>query len=177
MKLYDGGLVAAWVEFGTGERMRKRNRTDSVVSAEGVGASYRTRSMIVVYYDSYIQSFLEELVRFVAASRNLRRKAKMSAKVAQLKRRAELEMPVDAEDGDKPSDPGNPRAADTGDGISHFPTEAAVYIPDAGRRSRLWAANVPTRGRLRAPQETERAGTSRPTCTRRWTGASRRCGQ
>ncbi|KAK3352388.1 hypothetical protein B0T25DRAFT_454374 [Lasiosphaeria hispida] len=73
--------------------LRKRQRTDSVVSAEGAAPKYRTRSMIIVYYDSYVQSFFEELVKFVSASRNMMRKAKMAAKVAQIKRLAELEMP------------------------------------------------------------------------------------
>ncbi|CAK7213321.1 hypothetical protein SEUCBS140593_001799 [Sporothrix eucalyptigena] len=74
--------------------LRKRTkRTDSVVSAEGA-PKYRTRSMIIVYYDSYVQSFFEELVKFVSAQRNMMRKAKMAAKVAHIKRMAELEMPT-----------------------------------------------------------------------------------
>jgi hypothetical protein len=82
--------------------VRKRQRSNSVVSAEGAQSKYRTRSMIIVYYDSYVQSFFEELVKFVSASRNLMRKAKMAAKVAQIKRMAELEMPdEDDEDDDK----------------------------------------------------------------------------
>lgn len=78
--------------------LRKRQRTDSVVSAEGATPKYRTRSMIIVYYDSYVQMFFEELVKFVSASRNMMRKAKMAAKVAQIKRLAELEMPDDDDD-------------------------------------------------------------------------------
>ncbi|TPX12012.1 uncharacterized protein E0L32_007315 [Thyridium curvatum] len=80
--------------------LRKRHRPESVVSAEGAPPKYRSRSMVIVYYDSYVQSFFEELVKFVSASRNLMRKAKMAAKVAQIKRMAELEMPDDEEDGD-----------------------------------------------------------------------------
>lgn len=89
--------------------LRKRQRTDSAVSAEGAPAStkYRTRSMIIVYYDSYVQSFFEELVKFVSASRNMMRKAKMAAKVAQIKRLAELEMP-------DPSDEDSESSADRG---------------------------------------------------------------
>jgi hypothetical protein len=48
--------------------------------------------MIIVYYDSYVQSFFEELVKFVSASRNMMRKAKMAAKVAQIRRQAELDL-------------------------------------------------------------------------------------
>ena len=77
--------------------LRKRNRTESMMSAEDA-PKYRTRSMIIVYYDSYVQSFFEELVKFVSASRNLMRKAKMAAKVAQIKKMAELDMPDDEDD-------------------------------------------------------------------------------
>ncbi|OIW28393.1 hypothetical protein CONLIGDRAFT_644585 [Coniochaeta ligniaria NRRL 30616] len=78
--------------------LRKRQRTDSVASAEGAAPKYRTRSLIIVYYDSYVQSFFEELVKFVSASRNMMRKAKMAAKVAQIKRLAEMEMDDDDEE-------------------------------------------------------------------------------
>lgn len=84
--------------------LRKRQRTDSVISAEGAAPKYRTRSMIIVYYDSYVQSFFEDLVKFVSASRNMMRKAKMAAKVAQIKRLAELEMPDEDEDEDTGND-------------------------------------------------------------------------
>jgi hypothetical protein len=56
--------------------------------------------MIIIYYDSYVQSFFEELVKFVSASRNMMRKAKMAAKVAQIKRLAEIEMGDDDDDED-----------------------------------------------------------------------------
>ncbi|KAI1119451.1 hypothetical protein F5Y14DRAFT_3739 [Nemania sp. NC0429] len=78
--------------------VRKRQKTDSMISTEGPTPKYRTRSMVMVYYDSYVQSFFEELVKFVSAQRNLMRKAKMAAKVAHIRRLAELEMPEDDED-------------------------------------------------------------------------------
>ncbi|KAK3994908.1 hypothetical protein QBC44DRAFT_36110 [Cladorrhinum sp. PSN332] len=78
--------------------IQKRRRTDSVISAEGAAPKYRSRSMIIVYYDSYVQIFFEELVKFVSASRNMMRKAKMAAKVAQIKKLAELEAPEDEEE-------------------------------------------------------------------------------
>ncbi|POR39091.1 Uncharacterized protein TPAR_00720 [Tolypocladium paradoxum] len=74
---------------------KKKRRASSMVSAEGAPPTYRTRSMIIVYYDSYVQGFFDELVRFISSSRNLMRKARMAAKVAQIKRMAELEMPDD----------------------------------------------------------------------------------
>ncbi|AEO60596.1 hypothetical protein MYCTH_2309943 [Thermothelomyces thermophilus ATCC 42464] len=78
--------------------LRKRQRTDSVISAEGATPKYRSRSMIIVYYDSYVQLFFEELVKFVSGGRNMMRKAKMAAKVAQIKRLAELETPDEQDD-------------------------------------------------------------------------------
>ncbi|KAI1175086.1 hypothetical protein F4777DRAFT_588794 [Nemania sp. FL0916] len=78
--------------------VRKRQKTDSMISAEGTTPKYRTRRMVMVYYDSYVQSFFEELVKFVSAQRNLMRKAKMAAKVAHIKRLAEIEMPEEDED-------------------------------------------------------------------------------
>lgn len=69
---------------------------ESMLTGDGAAISkYRSKSLVIVYYDSYVQSFFEELVKFVSASRNLMRKAKMAAKVAQIKRMAELEMPDD----------------------------------------------------------------------------------
>lgn len=86
------------------KNIRKRIRTDSVISAgeggEGGVPKYRCRGTPLVYYDSYVQSFFEDLVKFVSASRNLMRKAKMAAKVAQIKRMAEMEVPDDDEDDD-----------------------------------------------------------------------------
>lgn len=72
---------------------------ESVLTGDGaVATKYRNRNLVIVYYDSYVQSFFEEVVKFVSASRNLMRKAKMAAKVAQIKRMAELEMPDDDDD-------------------------------------------------------------------------------
>ncbi|KAK4134693.1 hypothetical protein BT67DRAFT_301806 [Trichocladium antarcticum] len=70
--------------------LRKRQRTDSVLSAEGATPKYRTRSMIIVYYDSYVQMFFEELVKFVSSGRNMMRKAKMAARVAKIRLQAEM---------------------------------------------------------------------------------------
>ncbi|KAG6007619.1 hypothetical protein E4U21_005700 [Claviceps maximensis] len=77
-------------------RAKKKRRPNSVLSAEGAVPTCRTRSVVVVYYDSYVQGFFDDLVRFVSSSRNLMRKAKMAAKVAQIKRMAELEIANEA---------------------------------------------------------------------------------
>lgn len=76
---------------------QKRGATDSLVSGDGqaVVSKYRSKTLVVVYYDSFVQSFFEEVVKFVSASRSLMRKAKMAAKVAHIKRMAALELPDD----------------------------------------------------------------------------------
>lgn len=84
--------------------VRRPRKTESMLSGEGAVPVYKSRTMIIVYYDSFVLSFFEELVKFVSASRNLMRKAKMAAKVAQIKRLAELEMPEDDEDDDEDDD-------------------------------------------------------------------------
>ncbi|KAL2121565.1 hypothetical protein VTJ04DRAFT_5592 [Mycothermus thermophilus] len=75
--------------------LRKRNRTESMISAEGAAPKYRSRSMIIVYYDSYVQQVFEDLVKFVSSSRNMMRKAKTAARFAQIKRMAEMEVADD----------------------------------------------------------------------------------
>lgn len=83
-------------------QVKKKVKTASMVSVENAPQTYRTRSMIIVYYDSYVQGFFDDLVRFVSSARNLMRKAKMAAKVAQIKKMAEMETSSreDGEDGD-----------------------------------------------------------------------------
>lgn len=86
-------------------QVKKRVRSASVVSADNNGATpaYRTRTMIIVYYDSYVQGFFDDLVRFVSSSRNLMRKAKMAAKVAQIKKMAETNVSDDDDEDNLPS--------------------------------------------------------------------------
>lgn len=57
--------------------------------------------MIIVYYDSAVQTAFEDLVKFVSGSRNSMRKGKMAAKMAEMKRAAELEIGDDEEDEDE----------------------------------------------------------------------------
>ncbi|KAI6093533.1 hypothetical protein F4821DRAFT_1545 [Hypoxylon rubiginosum] len=81
--------------------LRRKQKTDSMISNEQTAVQrYRSRNMIIVYYDSYVQSFFEELVKFVSLQRNSMRKAKMAAKVAQIRRMAELEMPDEDDEED-----------------------------------------------------------------------------
>lgn len=106
---------------------RRNSATESMLTGDGpaLASKYRSKSLVIVYYDSYVQSFFEEVVKFVSASRNLMRKAKMAAKVAQIKRMAELEMPDDSSEG---SD------EDFGNGIASFcppQLSPSVEQPDA----------------------------------------------
>ncbi|TEA10624.1 hypothetical protein C8034_v009347 [Colletotrichum sidae] len=89
--------------------VRTHHRTESIASAEDKPSKYNQKEMVEIYYDQFVQTFFEELVKFVSASRNLMRKAKMAAKVAQIKRLAEVEVP------DKEDDSGHPKA-DSGNG-------------------------------------------------------------
>ncbi|KAK3933501.1 hypothetical protein QBC46DRAFT_348553 [Diplogelasinospora grovesii] len=73
--------------------LRRRQSSDSMISAEDAASKHQTRSMIIVCYDSYVQLFFEDLVKFVSASRHMMRKPNMAAKLAQMKRLAELDMP------------------------------------------------------------------------------------
>ncbi|OAA37446.1 hypothetical protein NOR_07145 [Metarhizium rileyi] len=77
-------------------QVKKKQKSSSLLSADCVRTIYRARSMSIVYYDSFVQVFFDELVRFISSSRNLMRKAKMAAKVAQIKRMADLEIANDA---------------------------------------------------------------------------------
>lgn len=57
----------------------KRKRKCSTVSGASGIRRYRTRSMIIVYYDSAIQDAFESLVRHIASARNNLRKGKTAA--------------------------------------------------------------------------------------------------
>ncbi|KAJ6789262.1 hypothetical protein PWT90_06427 [Aphanocladium album] len=57
-----------------------------------------------VYFDGSMQKFFEELVHFIAVSRNMMRKAKMAARVAQIKKMAEIEIKDELSDAASPSE-------------------------------------------------------------------------
>ncbi|EGU82129.1 hypothetical protein FOPG_18277 [Fusarium oxysporum f. sp. conglutinans race 2 54008] len=81
-------------------QVRKKPKSPSMMSNEDASAAYRTRSMIIVYYDSYGPSFFDDLVTFVSSSGNLMRKAKMAARVAQIKKLAEQDVSEDGNNAD-----------------------------------------------------------------------------
>ncbi|KAL6719095.1 hypothetical protein ACLMJK_003330 [Lecanora helva] len=64
-------LIAAEIR-----RKRKPGSNDSHASGH---ARYRTKSMVIVYYDSAIQDAFDSLVRSIAGARNTLRKGKISA--------------------------------------------------------------------------------------------------
>ncbi|KAF7903345.1 uncharacterized protein EAF01_006394 [Botrytis porri] len=77
--------------------LRKR-KTESLASGNSHAPKYRTRSMIIVYYDSAVQTAFEELVKFVSGNRNAMRKGKMAAKMAEMRRAAEMEAEEESDD-------------------------------------------------------------------------------
>lgn len=105
--------------------------------------------MIIVYYDSAVQTAFEDLVKFVSGSRNAMRKGKMAAKMAEMRRAAELE--VDADDDDDDDDDGldamlkNNRSllaaqknvASNGQGQSSTPGSIGVADSDGGEEPAL----------------------------------------
>ncbi|KAM6505298.1 hypothetical protein FSOLCH5_014527 [Fusarium solani] len=78
---------------------RARARAQTKMKPNSLSA-YRTHSLAIVFYDSYVPGFFDELVRFVSSSRNLMRKAKMAARVAQIKKLAEQDVSEDGSNGE-----------------------------------------------------------------------------
>lgn len=63
----------------------RKRKSPSVTSGRASGPSrYRPRTMVVVSYDGDIQKSFENLVRGLATGRNMLRKAKMEARMAEL---------------------------------------------------------------------------------------------
>jgi hypothetical protein len=77
--------------------LRKR-KTNLIVPGGSEAPKYRIRFMIIVYYDSAVQNNFEELVRLISASRNTIRKGKIAARIAYIKRIAELEANTNNKD-------------------------------------------------------------------------------
>ncbi|KAF2248774.1 hypothetical protein BU26DRAFT_305577 [Trematosphaeria pertusa] len=63
----------------------RKRKTPSVLSGQASGPSkYRSRTMVVVYYDGQIQKSFETLVRAIGTGRNMLRKGKMAAKMDEM---------------------------------------------------------------------------------------------
>ncbi|KAM3515235.1 hypothetical protein MY11210_001128 [Beauveria gryllotalpidicola] len=63
------------------------------------GPTAKTKRPEPVYFDGDMQKFFEELVYFIAVSRNMMRKAKMAGRIAQIKKMAEVQVGDDIGDG------------------------------------------------------------------------------
>lgn len=88
------GAIAKGLPALTPPVLRKR-KTESLASAESGKPKHRTRSMIIVYYDSAVQTDFETLVKHISASRNSMRKGKMAARMASMRMLADLEALAD----------------------------------------------------------------------------------
>jgi hypothetical protein len=62
----------------------RKRKTASVASNESVPSKFRTRSMIIVYYDSEIQKSFEQVVRHIGTARNGLRRAKTTLRMEAL---------------------------------------------------------------------------------------------
>lgn len=58
-----------------------KRKTVSILSTESMPSKFRSRSMIVVYYDSEIQKGFEQVVRNIGMARNHLRKARMASRI------------------------------------------------------------------------------------------------
>ena len=64
--------------------IQRKRKTTSIASNNTAPVKFRSRSMIIVYYDSRVQTAFEQLVRSISAGRNHIRKARMAARVEAL---------------------------------------------------------------------------------------------
>ncbi|SCV61179.1 uncharacterized protein FFFS_15748 [Fusarium fujikuroi] len=83
-----------------GPQVRKKPKSPSMMSNEDAPVACQTRDKIIVYYDSYVLSFFDDLVRFASSSQDLIRKAKLAARIAHSKRLAEQDVPEDGNNDD-----------------------------------------------------------------------------
>ncbi|KAI9813696.1 MAG: hypothetical protein M1832_006124 [Thelocarpon impressellum] len=69
-------------------QLRRKRKTASLASGSGT-TTYRTRSMIIVYYDSAVQEAFEMIVRNIGTARNNIRKGKMAAAMRKMTARVD----------------------------------------------------------------------------------------
>lgn len=63
---------------------QRKRKTSSILSNNTAPVKFRSRSMVIVYYDSRVQATFEQLVRNIGAGRNHIRKARMAARMEAL---------------------------------------------------------------------------------------------
>lgn len=103
----------------------RKRKSPSIMSSRASGPSrYRPRTMVVVRYDGDMQKSFENLVRGLATGRNMLRKAKMEAKMAEL---AAIAGSSEDEDDDDEEE-------DIMSNISYRPRMASMRIRAAARR-------------------------------------------
>lgn len=78
----------------------RKRKTPSVLSGQASGPTkFRSRTMVVVYYDGQIQKSFEQLVRAIGTGRNMLRKGKMAAKMKAMTALADSDNDDDDDDG------------------------------------------------------------------------------
>lgn len=73
-------LVAGMRQHYAGNPLRRKRKTETI-SSSMEPTKYRTRSMIIVYYDSAVQEAFEGIVRSISTARNNIRKGRMAARM------------------------------------------------------------------------------------------------
>lgn len=72
------------------QQLRRKRKTSASITTNGSGTSkYRTRSMIIVYYDSAVQEAFEGIVRNIGTARNNIRRGKMATAMQRMAVRVE----------------------------------------------------------------------------------------
>ncbi|KAF5706057.1 hypothetical protein FGLOB1_7623 [Fusarium globosum] len=84
----------------TRAEVRKKPKSPSMMSNEGALAAYRTRQMIIVYYNDHVSSFFNDLAKFASSSQDLIRKAKLAARIAQITKFVEQDISEDGNNDD-----------------------------------------------------------------------------
>jgi hypothetical protein len=64
-------------------RTTRKRKPSTTLSNETLSSKWRTRNMVIVYYDSEIQKIFEDVVRSIGLARNSIRKVRMAFQVAQ----------------------------------------------------------------------------------------------
>jgi hypothetical protein len=114
----------------------RKQKTESLASVESKAPKRKSGSMIIVYYDSVVQTTFEDLVKFVSSSRGMMWKGKMAAKMAEMRRAAELEANTDEYNDDvdgggyglQSLSVGNTMAADSDSGDADIPSLQLEYV-------------------------------------------------
>ncbi|KAK0710213.1 hypothetical protein B0T26DRAFT_654201, partial [Lasiosphaeria miniovina] len=75
-------------------------RSRSINSAKGTGPKFSTPEGVIVFYNSYVQIFLQELYKFISHCRGMIRKIVTAAESIRLEQLGEFEMPDENNEAD-----------------------------------------------------------------------------